>query len=107
MKGVTQLAVRSSTEISVSSLCAMGIGTEHIPQPTHERRQKARHGQDEAEPSTAAPPPPPHQSNSQRLFTRLDDIEYRLGWMDTHLERIEYHLGIPPPQYGNEGEVDD
>ncbi|XP_027169413.1 MADS-box transcription factor 47-like [Coffea eugenioides] len=43
----------------------------------------------------------------KRLFTRLDDIEYWLGRMDTHLEQIEYHLGIPLPHDSDEDKAND
>ena len=101
LQEVTREFVKFRTELLVSSLRRLGIGTENIPQPARERRQKACHNREEVGPSTTAPPPPPPQSNWQWLFTRLDDIEYRLGQMDTRLEIIEYHLGIPPPHNGD------
>ena len=45
MQGVTTREfVKPKIELSISSLRCMCIVTENIPQPTRERRQKARHG---------------------------------------------------------------
>ncbi|XP_071933379.1 uncharacterized protein [Coffea arabica] len=97
-------------ELSLTTFYRLGIGTRDIPRPIQERRQKARHGRDEDGPSTAAPPPPPPQTNWQRLFGRLDDIDHCLARMDTRLDRIEDHLGTRPPPVDadeDDDEVDD
>ena len=108
MQGARQEYVIGRAELSIFTLRHLGIGTENIRRAAQERRSKARHGREEPVPSGVAPPPPPPQSNWQRLFTRLDDIEHRLERMDTRLEWIEYQLGIPPPHASDgDGDEDD
>ena len=97
MQGIIRVVVCPGTELLASLSHATGITMKHLPSPIQERRQKARHDQDEAGPYTVAPPLPPPQSNWERLFSCLNTIEYQLESMDIRMWRIKDHLGIPPP----------
>ncbi|XP_071932873.1 uncharacterized protein [Coffea arabica] len=102
LEGMRRENVPPRAEMTLTTLRRLGIGTGDIPRPVQEQRQKARYGREEAGPSTAAPPPPPSQTNWQRLFGRLDDIDHHLARLDTRLDRIEHHLGLHPPPVDND-----
>ena len=100
LAGAERQVVRPRTELSFTLLRNMGIDVAAFL-PLMERHSKARHGGDDAGPSTSAPPPPPpvhhRQPNWPWLFNILEDIQFDLQRMDTRLARIENHLGIPTP----------